>query len=845
MNKKKNFYLLYTLLFMGLAGLLVYFYYSQGKALIDYKGDGFRQHYRAVLYTSDLLKGILSDIFIDHRFTVPQWDFSLGEGYDILQTFHYYGISDPLLSLSVFVPDRFVYLFYDFVALFRMYLSGLAFAGLCFYTGRKDIVSLLCGSLVYSFCGYPLVAATGHTFFLSAMIWLPMIIKGVEKIINDDSPAYLSVSVCLSALSNVYFFYMNVLATVIYVIVRLLTIKEERKKKLQAFLKIAVFSVVGLLLSAIVSFPMAYALLSNARLASGFDTALFEDLSYYKTLFTTFAYAEPGYYGGYSIAAVFSLILLLRRKGNLLLKILLGLGTIFICLPLAGKVFNAMMYSTNRWAYCLALLVAYIVVRMTEDLDKVRTWDLVILTVYPVICILLDSRNAKIYLLLLVFTAILAVTLLLKKKLLRLSVLLVVMLSISFSIIYNFSPIWWNFTRTGTELETVYEMTYPDTEILNTINEDSFFRYSGDSLETNSSVNNGYHAGQFYWSISNSDVIEARKELGLLDHNNHHYDNYNDRFLLNALSSTKYYIEQSDNDSHPYGFTKVNETGDAKLFQSSHSLPLLYAYPQTISTEEWLKLDLVQRNEALSQAAVIENGQTPDLTFHGKDIPYEMSSEDVEFNGKEVTVLNSSSYIDLKAQNPEAGEYYLVIEGFDSEKSTNWVIHNLENKETVMFFKDDDHTGNADKHDFLINLGYYDGFDGTVRIALWYPGVYSYRNMRLVCQPLEKQIEDLKELNSVDIRSLDIDGNLIKAEFSTDKDVLLCMSVPYAKGWKAYLDGKEVDIIKTNLQYMGIETTKGTHTLEMRYSTPLLKEGFMISLASAVFLLIYRLRRKH
>ena len=203
MNKKKHFYLLYTLLFLGLAGLLVYFYYSQGKALIDYKGDGFRQHYRAVLYTSDLLKNIFSDIFVNHSFAIPQWDFSLGEGYDILQTFHYYGVSDPLISLSALVPDRYVYLFYDFAALFRMYLSGLAFAGLCFYTGRKEVISLLCGSLIYSFCGYPLVAATGHTFFLSAMIWLPMIIKGVEKILNDDSPAYLSVSVCLSALSNV------------------------------------------------------------------------------------------------------------------------------------------------------------------------------------------------------------------------------------------------------------------------------------------------------------------------------------------------------------------------------------------------------------------------------------------------------------------------------------------------------------------------------------------------------------------------------------------------------------------------------------------------------------------
>jgi len=45
---------------------------------------------------------------------LPQWNFSLGYGGDILTTLHYYVIGDPLDLLSIACPTRYAVYLYSF-----------------------------------------------------------------------------------------------------------------------------------------------------------------------------------------------------------------------------------------------------------------------------------------------------------------------------------------------------------------------------------------------------------------------------------------------------------------------------------------------------------------------------------------------------------------------------------------------------------------------------------------------------------------------------------------------------------------------------------------------------------
>nr|MBT3133443.1 YfhO family protein [Streptococcus vestibularis] len=62
---------------------------------------------------------------------------------------------------------------------------------------------------------------------------------------------------------------------------------------------------------------------------------------------------------------------------------------------------------------------------------------------------------------------------------------------------------------------------------------------------------------------------------------------------------------------------------------------------------------------------------------------------------------------------------------------------------------------------------------------------------------------------------------------------------PYDKGWKAIVDGKDTKLLKLNDAFLGIELSKGTHTIELKYTSPGFMIGAIISVISFLITLIF------
>lgn len=221
-HRYRQYFLIYTILFLVVCTIVFSWYFLTGRTLI-WQGDGWTQHYRALVYYAKYLRTILRSIIYEHRLVVPQWDFSLGEGNDILQTLHYYVMGDPFAFFSVLVPTRFLHVYYDFMVLFRMYLAGVAFSCLCFHQKRMGRCAVMAGTLTYVFCYWAIYNAARHPYFLNPMIYFPMLVMGIERILRKEKPYLFILSVGLSAVSNFYFFYMLSLLTALYAVIRLLT----------------------------------------------------------------------------------------------------------------------------------------------------------------------------------------------------------------------------------------------------------------------------------------------------------------------------------------------------------------------------------------------------------------------------------------------------------------------------------------------------------------------------------------------------------------------------------------------------------------------------------------------
>ena len=68
------------------------------------------------------------------------------------------------------------------------------------------------------------------------------------------------------------------------------------------------------------------------------------------------------------------------------------------------------------------------------------------------------------------------------------------------------------------------------------------------------------------------------------------------------------------------------------------------------------------------------------------------------------------------------------------------------------------------------------------------------------------------------------------ASINTPKDAVVFFSVPYSKGFTAYVDGQPKKIFKTNCGLSSIVVKKGTHQIEFNYLPQGFKKGCVISL---------------
>ena len=79
------------------------------------------------------------------------------------------------------------------------------------------------------------------------------------------------------------------------------------------------------------------------------------------------------------------------------------------------------------------------------------------------------------------------------------------------------------------------------------------------------------------------------------------------------------------------------------------------------------------------------------------------------------------------------------------------------------------------------------------------------------------------------------------ATVTREKSSLVVFQIPFDEGWSATVNGKSVDIEKVNIGFMAVPVEKGTSEIVLRYETPGLYRGILITAGSLALLVIYLL----
>ena len=104
---------------------------------------------------------------------------------------------------------------------------------------------------------------------------------------------------------------------------------------------------------------------------------------------------------------------------------------------------------------------------------------------------------------------------------------------------------------------------------------------------------------------------------------------------------------------------------------------------------------------------------------------------------------------------------------------------------------------------------------------------------------------DCKTRNQNSVYDFERTKTGFRAAIDLEKDNLVFFSVPYEKGWSAFVNGKKVDVEKVNIGFMAVKGEKGTNEIEFVYKTPGLYEGIIISVIALVILICYMVLVKY
>ena len=104
---------------------------------------------------------------------------------------------------------------------------------------------------------------------------------------------------------------------------------------------------------------------------------------------------------------------------------------------------------------------------------------------------------------------------------------------------------------------------------------------------------------------------------------------------------------------------------------------------------------------------------------------------------------------------------------------------------------------------------------------------------------MDEYEKDVMMLSKDHLEDLVFTANTIEGTIDVDEEKYLLLSIPYSKGWTAFVDDKEVEVLKANEHYIALRLAKGSHQIQLKYKTQGLVPGTAVSMITIVGFILY------
>lgn len=857
LRRKEHPYLIYSLLFLLCAGEIIWL--MKGHSFVR-NADAKLQHYQAVSYIGQWFRSGLKGLLSGNGWGAPLWTTQIGMGADVLTTMHFYGLGDPIVLLSMFFGGDSVEVFYAGAIFLRLYLAGLfcvRFFRVCGVGSSGAIV----GALLYAFSGFGVNPGIFHPFFAIPLVLLPLLLTGVELAYTRRRYRLFVLAVFLSAISNLYFFYMLAIFTAVYALLRYFGVssKPSVRELLGYAAKFLGAAILACCFAGPILIPNVMAILSSARFSVVRDRMLFYPSEYYKQIPGALIADYHPYYLFIAVPSVCILLTLLmistshrRYRGE---KLLLLLMFAIVLLPAGGAFLNGNSYSTNRWTWAFVLTLSWCTVKSLHDLDDLNWKQLLtgvgLMIGYSVLCIILNGFSGEIIripLIILWLGSVLALLLkaLNRMKLLRLSLGILIVASLLLNNYNLFHASRGNLASQYVEAGTLYGSHHPF-YLVDLGERDDAAQVRVEQSRTRDHVNdamlNGVNGTSYYFSNIDPGTASFQRSQWLINSVGQRYDGLDLRsYLLSALGIKYFAVSPNAASIRPFGYDQlIGESEEALVYTSSFALPLAYVYDSVLHESE--AAEVLQRQQALLQCALIPDSLETSLPAASPEYSHRQLHYTIGPKTKGVTLSDhamvaeyNGAELQLTFDEVSGAEIYLLFEGITIDPGENGVTGKTisisdgrsGHKLNIVSARDNFYCG---YEDFAVSLNYIPEGRSWVRLIFHQSGTYRFRSFSIAAQPMDAIPSQADALQHSGVSNLKVGKNAFRFHTERSAPGMVCVSIPYSKGWKATVDGKTVPVVPINGGLCGIEIREGNHEIQLRYTTPYLTFGCLLCIA--------------
>lgn len=821
----------------------------------------------------------LYDRIVEHKSLLYSW--ITGGGSSFLGNYLNY-LSSPLSFLIFLFDKEDISYAITFIVALKCILSATSFSYYLKKSFNKDNYFLSAFGILYAFSAY-FLAYYWNVMWLDAMIMLPLIALGIEKIFKTGDIKLYTVSLIILFFANYYMGYMCCIFAVLYFFVCFINTYSndgklnenavyEKKYSTKALMnnvfinrgvKFAFASIIAALICAITLVPV-FVILKNSSATSGTFPQTFKsyfdllDLitSHFALLETTIRSSGdnvlPNIYTGILTFILLPLFLVnnkIKLKEKATYVVLIIFFVFCFNNNCAEYIWHAFHFPNDlpyRYSYMYSFIIAVMGYKTILNFKGIKVKDIaytgLAIISFVIICqkfLTNKMTNSTIYATIIFVALWCGFLFLLKNKNAQKKTVSFVLVTFILCETIISSIVGLPLNQDNKNYKENYK-TY--TDAINYIdNKDSGF-YRTELCYLNTRMDPayyGYNGISVFSSMAYESYSQLQSSLGMQSNKVNSYTYNTQTPVYNMMFNIKYLI-QTDVSLAPSSnlYKKIYTTSDKKsnVYESKYNLPIAYCVNSKIDdwvTDEGNPFEI--QSDFVKLATGYSNLFKP-VEYNSTDFDA-VSGDDVTENGTywlEKSDSSSNYGTETVSLSPTIdGNLYLYVKSSDLKTIT---VNSEKVSDITQSMEDA----------YILDLGYHNKGD-EVLVSLDASKMESEStSFDFYCYTADDTV--VKNMyNSLAGNSLNVESysdTTIKGTVKAKENCYLYSSIPYDDGWSVYVDGKKAETFEIGGTLLAIELTPGQHKIEYKYFPVGFLYGIIISAVTVFGLCVFYIYNK-